>query len=400
MKSAKIGLELFVSILFVMLSLCLVVSSIYARNNKNIITFDNQSGEPALVKLVGPTGQTIEVPNGQSRKVNAAAGEYYILARYGSIPKHYRYSKGDPFTVRETETQYSAITITLHKVAGGNYPSRRSSREEFEEAATGVRTAKSDRNLYSKESKDRSADGIDRETVQHIQSLLSEMGYDPGPINGLFSPRTRAAIEKYQRSKGLPVTGDISQELLALLPETSGPKKPTKVIYYIRQGMGLKQVSPPPWGSCQLGYVYQEVLGRWSCATHRECFAGAPCSSVSSELPIICGSLMQNVKIVPLKSAAVKDVESWASDKNVKRLIVALSDPDASVREKTAWSLGRIGDKAAVEPLITALKDQDNWVRMKSARALELITNKDFGEDSVKWQKWWEENKEAFPRAK
>ena len=45
MKSAKIGLKLFMSILFVMLSLCLVVSSIYARNNKNTISFDNQSGK-------------------------------------------------------------------------------------------------------------------------------------------------------------------------------------------------------------------------------------------------------------------------------------------------------------------------------------------------------------------
>ena len=124
---------LFVVILFVIFDLCvnLQLQGVYAQDSPNTITFDNKSGETALVKLIGATEQTFEVPNGESRTVNVRSGEYYILVRYGSSPEHYSYSKGDPFTVIHRATHYSVITITLHKVVGGNYPIRASSSEEF-----------------------------------------------------------------------------------------------------------------------------------------------------------------------------------------------------------------------------------------------------------------------------
>lgn len=107
-----------------------------AQELKNTITFENQSGEYVLVKLVGPTAQSLEVPNGETRTVNVAAGEYSILARYGSTPDQYTYTKGDPFMVTKTTTQYSAMTITLHKVVGGNYPAHPTSQEEFDKIVT------------------------------------------------------------------------------------------------------------------------------------------------------------------------------------------------------------------------------------------------------------------------
>lgn len=106
-----------------------------ASEPANTITLVNNSGEPALVKLVGSTPQTVEVPDGQSRTVPVASGEYSLLARYGAAQGHYTYSRGDPFTVTQTATEYSAITITLHKVVGGNYQTEPASKAEFERAA-------------------------------------------------------------------------------------------------------------------------------------------------------------------------------------------------------------------------------------------------------------------------
>ena len=131
MKHTKCSFKLCVAILFLILSFSVKLPSVNAQNNPNTIAFDNQSGEHAIVKLIGPTKQTVEVPSGQSRRVNAATGEYYILTRYGSKPDEYKYAKGDPFTVTQTETQYSTISITLHKVIGGNYPTHPTSGEEF-----------------------------------------------------------------------------------------------------------------------------------------------------------------------------------------------------------------------------------------------------------------------------
>ncbi len=105
--------------------------AVSAAYDKSSITFINRSGVPALVKLVGPSRHVVEVVDRDSRKVNVAGGTYHLLVRYGTSGK-YRYSKGDPFTIRETATEYEQVTITLHTVAGGNYDSRPSSPSEFE----------------------------------------------------------------------------------------------------------------------------------------------------------------------------------------------------------------------------------------------------------------------------
>ncbi|MGD2126732.1 MAG: hypothetical protein PVG99_11675 [Desulfobacteraceae bacterium] len=134
MGQSNCGLKFLVSIFFIALNLWAVPQSIYAKDNPNTITFDNQSGEDALVKLIGPTKRAVKVSNGETQTVNVAAGKYYILTRYGRNPEKYRYSKGDSFSVTQTATQYSAITITLHKVMGGNYPTHKISGKDFDNA--------------------------------------------------------------------------------------------------------------------------------------------------------------------------------------------------------------------------------------------------------------------------
>lgn len=101
------------------------------RSENNTITFSNQSGEPALVKVRGATSTQTFVPNGSSSTVNASGGTHYIVVRYGSSPP-YTYSKGESFSVDETANQYSAISITLHKVAHGNYSSSSTNQAEFD----------------------------------------------------------------------------------------------------------------------------------------------------------------------------------------------------------------------------------------------------------------------------
>jgi hypothetical protein len=73
------------------------------------ITFDNRSGEPASIKLIGPTKPTAEVPNGQFRTVSVAYGHYYFMIRYGSGQYQYIYAKSDAFQVMETPTQHEVF---------------------------------------------------------------------------------------------------------------------------------------------------------------------------------------------------------------------------------------------------------------------------------------------------
>ena len=102
------------------------------------------------------------------------------------------------------------------------------------------------------------------------------------------------------------------------------------------------------------------------------------------------------------------------SQTDVDRLIQQLRDEDRDVRLTAVMVLGMIRDPRAVEPLIAALGDKDWRVRAGAAKALRKIrdpravepliaalgeiTGKDFGKDPVKWQEWWDRNKETFLR--
>ena len=52
-----------------------------------------------------------------------------------------------------------------------------------------------------------------------VQIQLTELGYDPGPADGVVDRKTRAAIKAFQRRSGLQVTGEVSENLLNTLTE-------------------------------------------------------------------------------------------------------------------------------------------------------------------------------------
>lgn len=104
----------------------------YAQYHSSI-SFQNGSGEDAVVKLVGPSARTTPVPQNQARSEQGIApGRYYLVVRYGDNEKNYSYTKGDPFIVEESGDQYSEISITLYKVPNGNYPTRPARKEDFD----------------------------------------------------------------------------------------------------------------------------------------------------------------------------------------------------------------------------------------------------------------------------
>lgn len=54
------------------------------------------------------------------------------------------------------------------------------------------------------------ADGSNRSVLQ-AQQILAELGYDPGPLDGLLGPSTRSALKQYQLDRGLPQTGELDE---------------------------------------------------------------------------------------------------------------------------------------------------------------------------------------------
>ena len=62
--------------------------------------------------------------------------------------------------------------------------------------------------------------------TKDVQIMLTELGYDPGPADGLMGRRTRAAIRTYQLHSDLPVTGAPSQSLRSALATDLGYEAP------------------------------------------------------------------------------------------------------------------------------------------------------------------------------
>lgn len=58
---------------------------------------------------------------------------------------------------------------------------------------------------------------LGRDVVRKIQATLQAKGFDPGPIDGVIGPRTRAAVRKYQDHFGIKASGEIDNQTLFAL---------------------------------------------------------------------------------------------------------------------------------------------------------------------------------------
>ncbi len=84
-----------------------------------------------------------------------------------------------------------------------------------------------------------------RDEIAEIQELLGMLGFDAGTADGLPGPRTRAAIEAFQKENGLTVTGLPSRDLADRLREVHGSTPAPEILVFksdrseIKKGEGL-----------------------------------------------------------------------------------------------------------------------------------------------------------------
>ena len=67
--------------------------------------------------------------------------------------------------------------------------------------------------------------GLDRPNRRRIQRGLRNEGFDPGAPDGLFGPRTRAAIRSWQEAQGVPATGYLDGPQAELLRAAGAPER-------------------------------------------------------------------------------------------------------------------------------------------------------------------------------
>jgi peptidoglycan hydrolase-like protein with peptidoglycan-binding domain len=58
--------------------------------------------------------------------------------------------------------------------------------------------------------------------VRDLQSALLRRGINPGPLDGVFGPRTEAAVRRFQEVEALATDGVAGPKTLAALAAPSG----------------------------------------------------------------------------------------------------------------------------------------------------------------------------------
>ena len=58
---------------------------------------------------------------------------------------------------------------------------------------------------------------------RQIQAALRQLGYNPGPVDGLFGPLTRTAIRRFQQRIGADPTGVITAAEASRLVSAPAP---------------------------------------------------------------------------------------------------------------------------------------------------------------------------------
>lgn len=80
-----------------------------------------------------------------------------------------------------------------------------------------IPAANADRCLTAEEFWDVSCVPQAKKFVGPLQKQLVAWGYNPGPVDGRWGPRTKAAIAKFQGDHGLEPDGGVNEELVIKL---------------------------------------------------------------------------------------------------------------------------------------------------------------------------------------
>jgi len=149
-----------------------------------------------------------------------------------------------------------------------------------------------------------------RELVRDVQTLLKDLGFDPGDLDGWMGRNTGAAITRFQESRGLPKTGAMSDELVMDLYRAAGRGKPLAGHLYVRQDFKPVFDIPivinepeAPLGDhlfTALDFEANATEARWLAVSLSEPATGAPTAepeAVGTKAPATAKEALDRIKI-------------------------------------------------------------------------------------------------------
>jgi len=143
-------------------------------------------------------------------KTPATAREEEIPAEYASLTKQVVTS---PATTREEEIPAVTQTVTNRIL---KTPATTRTEDIPAETATVTKRKLVKSGGFTEWREVLCGEKVTGYTVRQIQQALISAGYEPGPTDNIMGVRTKAALTKFQKDKGLPV-GNLDLETLKAL---------------------------------------------------------------------------------------------------------------------------------------------------------------------------------------
>jgi uncharacterized protein (TIGR02594 family) len=206
---------------------------------------------------------------------------------------------------------------------------------------------------------------------REVQILLSKLGYNPGPIDGIFGPRTSRAVINFKRAVGLRARDYVGAITLAALRKAVSSRAPVNPV--IKEG-------EPKWLSrarMEIGVVEYpgakhnpRVLGYWELAK---------LAFNSDETPWCAGfvgAMLEDVGIKSTRSGMARSYMQWGQP---------LSDPIPGAiavfwRGKRHGSSGHVG-------FVTG-KDQRGNIMVLGGNQGDAVNVKPFSTIRVLGYRW------------
>ena len=87
---------------------------------------------------------------------------------------------------------------------------------------------------------------LDSSERRRIQEALAAAGFDPGPADGQFGPRTRRAIQAWQQANGYAPTGELTSQQVEALLADAAPLEPFGPNWIIAENQRCQLYNPSP----------------------------------------------------------------------------------------------------------------------------------------------------------
>ena len=171
---------------------------------------------------------------------------------------------------------------------------------------------------------------LDSGERRRVQEALARAGFDPGPADGKFGPRTRRAIEGWQQANGHSATGKLTRvevETMLASPEGEPQTRTVKEAQRLLAALGYK---PGP------------ADGLWGPQTAGAYAAFLRDSELSQEMTLGEGAMRTMRKIVEEKKTS-RSVSKTKGAGYQPQLI-----PDAATRNRVADRIGRCNELSSL----------------------------------------------------